>query len=229
MYNNIDFNELFDNKSQYVKENNYDELLESRVKEVENIIGYKIPKSYIEFLKIQNGGYLSDRYNKYLILIYGIAKTSNFHCSLEEEFLFLKDECEYPNIGIPFGETQSGGHDMYYMDYSSVDSEGEPRIVRIDNEGGTDRFFVAKNFEEFINMVYNNQDIYGTFLDTLSTENINNEQEDKTNVSDLEALGMSMIFLIFSFCFGKIAIIISCTLVVLCIIWIIQSKLKIKK
>ena len=26
------------------------------------------------------------------------------------------NEWEYPNIGIPFGETQTAGHDMYFMD-----------------------------------------------------------------------------------------------------------------
>lgn len=75
-----------------------------------------------------------------------------------------KDEWQYPDIGIPFGETQSAGHDMYYMDYRSVDEMGEPRIVRIDNEGDNAVYFVANNLVEFIKMIYDNQTIKETLI-----------------------------------------------------------------
>lgn len=53
---------------------------------------------------------------------------------------------------------------MYYMDYGSVDENGEPRIVRIDNEGDIAIYFVADNLVEFIKMVFKNQEIQETLI-----------------------------------------------------------------
>ena len=47
MYNNIDISKLFDNESKFGKEYYQGELKENRIKEVENNLGYKLPKSYI--------------------------------------------------------------------------------------------------------------------------------------------------------------------------------------
>lgn len=237
MFNNIDFNKLFDNESKYGKKYNHGQLDESRIKEVEEFLGYKLPKSYIELLKIQNGGYISDNFNEcWLTAIYGIGSGVNSIYELEEQFKLWRDEWEYPNIGIPFGETQSGGHDMYFMDYTSVDSNGEPRIVRIENEGNNERYFVANNFEEFINMVYSNQNIDGTFIDRPSKENVKNakEEQNASNGDDLKinaiiVLCIAVFFLIFAIPLGKVAIIIDCSIILICVILIVYSIYKRKK
>ena len=70
-----------------------------------------------------------------------------------------KNEWEYPDIGIPFGETQSAGHDMYYMDYRVTDDTGEPRIVRVDNEFENEVHYVAENLVEFIRLILQNEEI----------------------------------------------------------------------
>lgn len=130
------------------------------IRRAEKNLGYKLPKSYIELLNVQNGGLIDDKYDEsWLTVIYGIGPTKDSMNGLEEMFENWKDEWEYPDIGIPFGETQSAGHDMYYMDYRSVDETGEPRIVRIDNEGDNAIYFVADNLVEFVKMVYENQEI----------------------------------------------------------------------
>lgn len=69
------------------------------------------------------------------------------------------NEWEYPNIGIPFGETQSAGLDMYFMDFSVVDANGEPRIVHIDNEADNSIDVVADNLEDFLTKIYNNEEV----------------------------------------------------------------------
>ena len=69
------------------------------------------------------------------------------------------NEWEYPNIGIPFGQTESAGHDMYFMDFGSVDENGEPRIVLVDNEFDNCVTEVAKNLEEFLTKIYNREEI----------------------------------------------------------------------
>lgn len=53
---------------------------------------------------------------------------------------------------------------MYYMDCRSVDANGEPRIVRIDNEQDNSIYFVADNLEKFLEMIYNNQDTQGKLI-----------------------------------------------------------------
>lgn len=122
MYNHINFNKLFDNESEYGKKYNHGKLTDGRIKEVEEFLGYKLPKSYIELLKIQNGGYINKKYKECgLTAIYGIGPTAKTLYGLEEEFKLWINEWEYPDIGIPFGETQSGGHNIYFMDYTSVD------------------------------------------------------------------------------------------------------------
>jgi len=114
-------------------------------------LGYHFPKSYVAFLGIQNGGTLSEEYSDcYLTAIYGIGGDEKAETGIEKKFDLWKTDWQYPDIGIPFGETESGGHDLYYMDFSVVDENGEPRIVLIDNEGNNEVYFVANNFAEFL-------------------------------------------------------------------------------
>ena len=66
---------------------------------------------------------------------------------------------QYPNIGIPFGQTQSAGHDMYFMDFRSIDKNGEPRIVHIDNEFDNEITVVADNLEDLLTKIYFHEEI----------------------------------------------------------------------
>lgn len=164
-FENINVIELFDNESDYGKEFRFGDITDDLLDRAEKTLGYKLPKSYIELLKIQNGGVIDDKfYESWLAVIYGIGPNEDSFNGLEEMFENWKDEWEYPDIGIPFGETQSGGHDMYYMDCRSVDANGEPRIVRIDNEQDNSIYFVADNLEKFLEMIYNNQDTQGKLI-----------------------------------------------------------------
>ena len=66
----------------------------------------------------------------------------------------------YPDIGIPFGQTHSTGYDLYYMDYREVSEDGEPIIIRYDNQFGRTNH-VAENLAEFLKMVCRNEDGLG--------------------------------------------------------------------
>lgn len=48
---------------------------------------------------------------------------------------------------------------MYYMDFRVTDENGEPRIVRIDNEMDNEVYMVADNLPEFIKMILRNEPI----------------------------------------------------------------------
>lgn len=160
LFGNVNVTELFNNESDYSKEYKFDSLTDESIKRAEESLGYKLPKSYIGLLKVQNGGVIDDKYDKsWLSVIYGIGPDQNSFNGLEEMFENWRDEWEYPDIGIPFGETQSAGHDIYYMDYRTVDENGEPRIVRVDNEQDNAVYFVADNLMAFLEMIYENQEI----------------------------------------------------------------------
>lgn len=160
LFDGIDLKGLFDNNSDYGREYKFSELTKDMISRAEKTLGYKLPESYIELLRVQNGGLIDDKYDKsWLTAIYGIGTTQDSYNGLEEMFDNWKNEWEYPDIGIPFGETQSGGHDMYYMDFRAVDVNGEPRIVRIDNERDNAIYFVADNLVEFIKLIYRNEEV----------------------------------------------------------------------
>jgi hypothetical protein len=60
------------------------------------------------------------------------------------------EEWGYPDIGIYFADCPSAGHDMLCLDYRECGSDGEPRVVHIDQESDYEITSVADNFEAFI-------------------------------------------------------------------------------
>ena len=157
-FEGIDLNMLFDNESEYGKTYTFDELTDELVSRAEETMGYKLPESYKELLRFKNGGVINDALDEsWLTAIYGISADPNEFNGLENMFDNWKNEWEYPDIGIPFGETPSAGHDMFYMDYRVTDENGEPRILRIDNEMDNEIFVVADNLPEFIKLILKNE------------------------------------------------------------------------
>ncbi len=159
-FDGIELEKLFDNKSEYGKELTFAPVTDELFKRAEKAIGYRLPSSYRELMKHRNGGAISgDLDESWLAAIYGISPDPESWNGLEAMFDNWKNEWEYPDIGIPFGETQSAGHDMYYMDYRVTDYNGEPRIIRIDNESENDAYFVADNLMDFIRLIIRNEEI----------------------------------------------------------------------
>ncbi len=155
MLEKLELTKLFDTESDWAKEHIMAPLTDEMIKRAESTIGYKLAKSYIELLRFQNGGVIDDN-ECWLTVIYGIGTTVDAFNGLEEMFDNWINEWEYPNIGIPFGETQTAGHDMYFMDYRNLDSAGEPAIVHVENEGGLEDIRITKvadNFKSFLEMV----------------------------------------------------------------------------
>jgi hypothetical protein len=162
IYGNFDISGFWDNGDysleNYVCETLTDELVKSIEKELE----YRLPQSYIELMKQQNGGtpvFTSHRTKEatswaddHIAIngIYGISKSKPYSLCGSMGSQFWINEWGYPAIGIYFADCPSAGHDMLCLDYSQCGSEGEPRVVHVDQEAGYKITFVAKNFEEFI-------------------------------------------------------------------------------
>jgi len=132
------------------------------VRAVEKQIGYKLPASYIEFMKFQNGGiprrknYRTQERTTWAqdhIAIAGIYSVGSEKAkSLCGQFSsqFWINEWGYPPIGVYFADCPSAGHDMLCLDYSACGPRGEPRVVHIDQERDYKVLVVAPDFESFI-------------------------------------------------------------------------------
>lgn len=164
-FDGIDLTKLFDEGSGYSERYIFPPVTDELIKRAEKKLGYPIPPSYRELLSFQNGGMISDDLEEsWLTAIYGIAPDPG--AGLEAMFDNWREEWEYPDIGIPFGETQSAGHDMYYMDFRAVEN-GEPRIVRIDNESPDDIriYLAAKDLPEFIRLILKDNELEEILID----------------------------------------------------------------
>lgn len=143
---------------EYVSESPTDELIQ----EMEDELGYKLPQSYIELMKLHNGGIPNLRCypttestswaadHVQISGIFGIGREKS--CSLCGEFgsLFWIEMWEYPEIGVVICDTPSAGHDLIMLDYRACGPEGEPEVVHIDQELDYKITFLAKDFETFI-------------------------------------------------------------------------------
>lgn len=137
-------------------------LTDDIVATVERELGYRLPASYVELMRFQNGG-IPRRTNHRIkqrtswshnhIAISGIYSIGGDRpCSLLGSFSsqFWIDKWGYPPIGVYFADCPSAGHDMLCLDYRACGPRGEPQVVHIDQEWDYQIVLVAKSFEAFI-------------------------------------------------------------------------------
>ena len=129
---------------------------------VERKLGYKLPGSYIDLMRQQNGGLLAktafptteptswaeDHVAIHGIMGIGDSKTYSLCGDLGSRF--MEYEWEYPKIGVYFGNCPSVGHDIICLDYRKCGRGGEPLVVHVDQESGYRITFLAETFERFI-------------------------------------------------------------------------------
>lgn len=144
--------------NEYVGRPVTDEIIAS----VEQALGYRLPRAYIELSRQQNGGIpkrtnhrtdepTSWSHNHIAITgIYSIGDEKR--CSLcgESGSRFWIEEWGYPPIGVYFADCPSAGHDMLCLDYRECGPQGEPRVVHVDQELDYKVTVVAESFESFV-------------------------------------------------------------------------------
>ena len=146
----------------YVEESLTDEMITFSEKE----LGYKFPKTYIELMKIQNGG---KPIKKYWIkgnpkrnevseigitgfLGIGSTKKNSLFGQYGNEFWFK--EWGYPrDIGVIIADTESGGHEMIYLDYRECGEGEEPKVSVCFQEYDYEIQVLANSFKEFLSML----------------------------------------------------------------------------
>lgn len=159
------------------------------IKDAEAELGYTLPVAYIELLNNHNGGVLNkncfinnDGECVYLTGIYGIDRDKKNSIFGEFGNEFWMSKWEYPSIGVVVADTISGGHDMIFLDYRECGPTGEPKVVRVDQEGDYSITLLADSFGDFIKQLYISiEHITDEEFQALSDEDkvkLINEQED---------------------------------------------------
>ena len=131
------------------------------IKAAEAELGYTLPAAYIELLKNHNGGVVKkncfindDDDCVYITGIYGIDRDKKYSLLGEMGNEFWISKVKYPPIGVVVADTISGGHDMIFLDYRDCGPSGEPKVVRVDQEGDYSITLLADNFGDFIKNLY---------------------------------------------------------------------------
>lgn len=144
------------------------------INEVKQRLGYPLPKMYIDFMKKHNGGVPKqtiyplgsedwDDAHIQISSLFSIGKRkANARCGSLGRTFWLT-EYNYPNIGIVIADTPSAGHDLLFLDYRQLDSEGEPAVVHVDQEGGFEVTFIASNFAQFIAGLVEEENFFAQF------------------------------------------------------------------
>ncbi|WP_435016045.1 SMI1/KNR4 family protein [Tundrisphaera sp. TA3] len=129
---------------------------------VERELGYRLPASYVELMRFQNGG-IPRRTNHrtrertswaedHIAIsgIYSIGGEKRYSLCGPAGSKFWVDHWGYPAIGVYFADCPSAGHDMVCLDYRECGPAGEPRVVHIDQEWDYKIVPVAETFDAFI-------------------------------------------------------------------------------
>ena len=137
------------------------DVTDEDIKNAEAELGYTLPTAYIELLKNHNGGVVNkncfindDDDCVYITGIYGIDRDKKYSLLGEMGNEFWISKVKYPPIGIVVADTISGGHDMIFLDYRECGTTGEPKVVRVDQEGDYSITLLADNFGDFIKNLY---------------------------------------------------------------------------
>lgn len=162
-FKDFDFSDFWEDDeyvlADYVEESPTDELIQSIEEEIG---GYKLPASYIQLMKMHNGGtpintcfptneatgWADDHVA--ITGIMGIGRTRTYSLCGELGSNFMKEEWGYPDIGVCIADTPSAGHEMIMLDYRECGKTGEPQVVYVDQESDYEIIFLAENFEAFI-------------------------------------------------------------------------------
>ncbi|QOH80948.1 SMI1/KNR4 family protein [Plesiomonas shigelloides] len=163
IFGNFDISNFWVDSQYAGKHYTEDAPTDATIADLESQLGYRIPRSYVELARIQNGGYPNNTYYRTNIPtpcaaaahvaitgIYAIGKSA--YCSLGGSMntRFWVEEWGYPPIGIYFADCPSAGHDMIALDYRKCGNDGEPCVVHVDQECGYKITKLADTFEEFI-------------------------------------------------------------------------------
>ncbi|NRA72530.1 MAG: SMI1/KNR4 family protein [Gammaproteobacteria bacterium] len=169
-YEGLDLYNFWEESEYAEKEYVCEPLTDELVQEIENELGYKLPSSYIELMKIQNGGFPKNtavpcnevtswaQDHVAITGLLGIGKNKDWSLCGGIGSQFMIDEWGYPEIGVYICDCPSAGHDMVALDYREYGKNGEPEVVHVDQENDYKITFLASTFEQFIKSLKHDED-----------------------------------------------------------------------
>ncbi|NIK62308.1 SMI1/KNR4 family protein [Kribbella shirazensis] len=121
-------------------------VTDALVAAAEQSLGVKLPSSYLELIRLRNGGVPRRRCfatpfatswahdHIEITAILGIGGHLGIDSNDGHGSRDLVREWDYPDVGLVICDTPSGGHDTVMLDYSEHGHAAEPRVVYVDED-----------------------------------------------------------------------------------------------
>lgn len=132
------------------------------IRDVEQELGYKLPASYIELMKLHNGGLVNrgwfplcpgaHDYDDFIQItdILGIGRETPYSLCGRFGSRYLTEGWRHnADIGIAICNTIKPGRALVFLDYRKCGVNGEPEVLYSDAETGEEKT-IARNFEAFL-------------------------------------------------------------------------------
>ncbi len=132
------------------------------IRSVQDELGFKLPDTYIELMKMHNGGMVNrcwypisfpaETYADYIQITHllGIGREANYSlCGRFGSKFLLEGKGEIETAGIAFANCISPSRAILLLDYRTSGSEGEPCVTYVNSSTG-DETVIAPNFEIFV-------------------------------------------------------------------------------
>jgi hypothetical protein len=178
IFHDFDLTTFWEDSDYARKEYVEDKPTTAMIASVEQELGFRLPASYLELMHVQNGGlprnccYPTDARTVWaenhvaINGIMGIGRTKRYSLCGEIGSKFMQQEWGYPEFGICVCDCPSAGHDMIMLDYRECGTDGEPRVVHVDQERDYAVTILAKDFEAFVRGLVN-ESVYDTSAEDL--------------------------------------------------------------
>nr|WP_154894465.1 SMI1/KNR4 family protein [Paenibacillus xylanexedens] len=139
---------------------------DEQVEAVEERLVFKLPRAYVDMMKIHNGGVPRYRYipvseagaaEKRLIEIsgmLGIGQEKKHSLCGEEGSRFIIEQGGYPEIGVVLCKCPLES-EVIMLDYRASDNAGEPEVVHVDKENNYKITWLAPDFDTFVRSLVN--------------------------------------------------------------------------
>jgi hypothetical protein len=130
------------------------------VRRAEDLLGIRLPRTYIELLYRRNGGIPKNRCcstefttswapdHIQISAIRGIGGEWGIDATSGLGSADMIAEWGYPDVGVVICDMPSAGHDAVMLDYSESGPQGEPAVVYVDEDRIPRR--IAGSFSEFL-------------------------------------------------------------------------------
>lgn len=139
--------------SEYISESPTDALIAS----VEEELVFKLPKYYVEMMKLHNGGIPhNNRYpipgtEEFITIsgILGIGRDKNKSLCGASGSRTVIENGRYPEVGVVICDCPSE-NEVIMLDYREFGNDGEPEVIHVDRDNKYKITRLADNFESFI-------------------------------------------------------------------------------